>query len=38
MKKAFNAGIQLPVYTSQNIDGFNNDNLYKRFRGRIKHM
>ena len=38
MKKAFNLGIKLPVYTSQNIDGFDNNALYEKYRGRIKHM
>lgn len=28
----------LPVFTSQNMDGYNNDALYERYENRIKHM
>lgn len=38
MKVAVNNGAKLPVYTSQNIDGYSNDELYAKYRGRIKHM
>lgn len=38
MKIAYNNGVKLPIYGSQNIDESNNDNLYKRYKGRIKHM
>lgn len=31
-------GYKLPVYTSQNIDGYNNDDLYEKYDGRIKHL
>ncbi len=37
IKKAHNQGIKLPIYFSQNIDGFDNDSLYKKYEGRIKH-
>lgn len=30
--------IQLPIFTSQNVNGFNNDNLYDKYENRIKHM
>ena len=30
-------GIKLPIYKSQNIDSFaENDELYKKYRGRVK--
>ncbi len=38
MKIAYKNGVKLPIYGSQNIDESNNDNLYKRYQGRIKHM
>jgi uncharacterized phosphosugar-binding protein len=31
-------GIPLPVFGSQNVDGFDNDALYKKYQGRIRHM
>lgn len=31
-------GYKLPVYTSQNVDGYNNDHLYEQYAGRIKHI
>lgn len=31
-------GYKLPVYTSQNVDGYNNDDLYEKYEGRIKHL
>jgi uncharacterized phosphosugar-binding protein len=31
-------GYKLPVYTSQNVDGYNNDDFYNKYKGRIKHM
>ena len=35
--RAEKAGIELPVYSSQNIDSFeNNDKLYKKYMGRVK--
>ena len=37
MIRAEKSGIELPVYSSQNIDSFeNNDKLYKKYRGRVK--
>lgn len=33
-----NEGVELPVFMSQNVDGFNNDNLYKKYEDRIKHL
>lgn len=38
MKKAHSQGIKLPIFYSQNVDGFNNEILYERFSGRIKHL
>lgn len=38
MKKAHSNGIKLPIFYSQNIDGFNNEELYERFSSRIKHL
>ena len=38
MKKAAEKGVKLPVYFSQNIDGFSNEELYSLFEGRIKHL
>lgn len=38
MKIAVKNNVKLPVYTSQNIDGYSNDELYDRYQGRIKHM
>lgn len=31
-------GYKLPLYTSQNVDGYNNDELYEKYEGRIKHL
>ncbi|NMB08424.1 MAG: SIS domain-containing protein [Tissierellia bacterium] len=31
-------GHKLPVYVSQNVDGYNNDDLYKKYENRIKHL
>ncbi len=31
-------GIQLPVFGSQNVDGFDNDSLYEKYEGKIRHM
>ncbi len=30
--------IKLPIFTSQNVDGYNNDDLYTKYDSRIKHM
>ena len=38
MKKAHSKGVKLPILYSQNIDGFNNEELYERFSSRIKHL
>ena len=37
-KKAHSQGVQLPIFYSQNVDGFSNEALYERFSGRIKHL
>ena len=38
MKIAADKGVKLPVYYSQNIDGFDNETLYNRYKDRIKHL
>jgi uncharacterized phosphosugar-binding protein len=38
MKIAANRGVKLPIYFSQNIDGFSNEELYGLYEGRIKHL
>jgi len=38
MKIAAEAGVKLPIYFSQNIDGFSNEELYARYEGRVKHL
>lgn len=38
MKLAVAKGVNLPVYFSQNIDGFSNEDLYEMYEGRIKHL
>ena len=38
MKIAADKGVKLPVYHSQNIDGFDNEALYDRYKNRIKHL
>ena len=38
MKTAIQKGVKLPVYYSQNIDGFGNETLYDRYKHRIKHL
>ena len=38
MKIAAAEGVRLPVYHSQNIDGFSNDELYARYAERVKHL
>lgn len=38
MKKAYKEGVKLPIYHSQNIDGFSNEELYKHFSDKIKHL
>jgi uncharacterized phosphosugar-binding protein len=38
LKIATEHGVKLPVYFSQNIDGFDNESLYKRYEKRIKHL
>ena len=29
---------KLPIYYSQNIDGYSNEDLYKKYENRIKHL
>lgn len=31
-------GIKAPVFQSQNVDGFNNDAIYEKYDGRVKHF
>ena len=38
MKIAADKGVKFPVYYSQNIDGFDNETLYNRYKDRIKHL
>lgn len=38
MKLAVEKGARLPIYRSQNIDGFSNDHLYSKYENRIKHL
>ncbi len=38
MKIAAQTGMKLPIYFSQNIDGFSNEELYKMYESRIKHL
>ena len=38
MKMAVDQGVKIPLYFSQNIDGFDNDYLYKKYENRIKHL
>ena len=38
MKIAADQGAKLPIYFSQNIDGFSNEELYGLYEGRIKHL
>mgnify|MGYP003949547663 FL=1 len=38
MKIANKKGVKLPLYHSQNIDGYSNEELYDIFKKRIKHM
>jgi uncharacterized phosphosugar-binding protein len=38
MQIASSKGIRLPIYFSQNIDGFSNEELYARYDSRIKHL
>ena len=38
MKIAGEKGVKLPIYFSQNIDGYSNDELYSLYEDRIKHL
>lgn len=38
MKLASSKGISLPIYHSQNIDGYSNGELYSKFERRVKHL
>ena len=31
-------GVKIPVFQSQNVDGFNNDAIYQKYDGRVKHF
>ncbi len=31
-------GVKVPMYTSQNVDGYQNDDLFKRYKGRVKFL
>ena len=31
-------GIKAPVLQSQNVDGFDNDAIYKAYEGKVKHF
>ncbi len=31
-------GLKLPVYISQNVDGYSNDDLFLKYRNRIKYL
>ena len=33
-----NKGIKVPVFQSQNVDGFDNDSIYTKYDGRVKHF
>ena len=37
LKMLSQEGYKLPVFQSQNLDGYNNDAIYKKYKGRIKH-
>jgi len=38
LSKLVKDGVKLPVFTSQNVDGFNNDDLYAKYQLKIRHM
>tara|TARA_B100001109_G_C18766083_1_gene428352 strand:- start:190 stop:906 length:717 start_codon:yes stop_codon:yes gene_type:complete len=38
IKEAHKAGIKLPIYFSQNIDGFDNESIYNQYEKRVKHL
>lgn len=38
MKILAEQGEELPVFQSQNVDGFNNDAIYGKYEGRVKHF
>ena len=31
-------GVELPIFQSQNVDGFDNDSLYEKYEDRVKHF
>ena len=37
IKLCIHEGYKPPIFQSQNVDGFNNDDIYKKYFGRIKH-
>ena len=38
MRIAVNKGAKLPIYHSQNIDGYSNEELYEIYQDRVKHL
>lgn len=38
LKICVREGIKVPVFQSQNVDGFNNDAIYEKYDGRVKHF
>lgn len=38
MKLCVAEGVTPPVFQSQNVDGFDNDSIYKKYDGRVKHF
>ncbi|MEA1974996.1 MAG: SIS domain-containing protein [Bacillota bacterium] len=38
LEKLIEANMELPIFGSQNVDGFNNEDLYNKYQDRIKHM
>lgn len=38
MKLCVKQGVRPYVFQSQNVDGFDNDSIYKKFEGRVKHF
>ena len=38
MKIAAKKGAKIPIYHSQNIDGYSNEELYEKYQNRVKHL
>lgn len=38
LKRAAGKGVKLPVYYSQNIDGYSNEELFAKYEGRLRHL